>query len=384
MITKIINGKFIYDGAIHEVPLYFEDGRIIAVGGEIKSDKTIDAEGNYVSAGFVDIHCHGGGGADFNSGEADAVRRAVNTHLSFGTTTIFPTVTSASIELMEKSISAIESVTNELPSVAGIHLEGPYFSPSQMGAQNGDSLKRPIKTEYERILKNHKIARWDYAPDNDEGFEFLDTLKEYRVIAAAAHTDATCAEMEAAADRGCNLITHLYSCTSTVRREKGFRIAGVTEAAYLRDDISAELIADGCHLPNELLRLAYKCKGADRLALVTDSMCAGGTDSEGEFELSGVKCIVEDGVAKLLDRSAFAGSVATTDRLVRTCVKAGIPLCDTVKMMTETPARIMRLSSVGKLDVGYDADIVIFDADITMKAVISKGNIVKGEELVKW
>ena len=190
--------------------------------------------------------------------------------------------------------------------------------------------------------------------------------------------------MEAAADRGCNLITHLYSCTSTVRREKGFRIAGVTEAAYLRDDISAELIADGCHLPNELLRLAYKCKGADRLALVTDSMCAGGTDAEGEFELSGVPCIVEDGVAKLLDRSAFAGSVATTDRLVRTAVKAGIPLCDAVKMMTETPARIMGALSVGKLEVGYDADIVIFDDDITLKTVISKGNTVKGEELIKW
>jgi N-acetylglucosamine-6-phosphate deacetylase len=184
--------------------------------------------------------------------------------------------------------------------------------------------------------------------------------------------------MEAAADRGCNLITHLYSCTSTIRREKGFRIAGVIEAAYLRDDISAEIIADGCHLPNELLRLVYKCKGADRLALVTDSMCAGGTDAEGEFELSGVPCIVEDGVAKLLDRSAFAGSVATTDRLVRTVVRAGIPLCDAIKMMTETPAKIMGLSNVGKLSVGYDADIVIFDEDINVNTVISKGNIVKG------
>lgn len=384
MITKIINGRLICGGDIISEPLYFANGKITFVGGEHEFERTIDADGNYVSAGFVDIHCHGGGGADFNSGEADAVRIAVNTHLSFGTTTIYPTVTSASIELMEKAISAIEAVESELPSVAGIHLEGPYFSPSQMGAQNGDSLKRPIKKEYETILKNHKITRWDYAPDNDPDFEFLETLKEYGVIAAAAHTDATCAEMEAAADRGCRLITHLYSCTSTIRREKGFRIAGVTEAAYLRDDISAELIADGCHLPSELLRLAYKCKGADRLSLVTDSMCAGGTDSEGEFELSGVPCIVEDGVAKLLDRSAFAGSVATTDRLVRTCIKAGIPLCDTIKMMTETPARIMGASSVGKLDVGYDADIVIFDDDITVEAVISKGNIVKGEEMIKW
>lgn len=381
MITKIINGKLIYNGAITEEPLYFEDGKITFVGGEHKFDKAIDAKGNYVSAGFVDIHCHGGGGVDFNSGDSEAVKTAVNTHLSFGTTTIFPTVTSANITLMEKSIAAVEAVMAELPSVAGIHLEGPYFSPSQMGAQNGASLKSPMKEEYEKILKDHKIVRWDYAPDRDKSFEFLDTLKEYGVIASAAHTDATCAEMEAAADRGCNLITHLYSCTSTIRREKGFRIAGVIEAAYLRDDINAELIADGCHLPNELLRLAYKCKGADRLALVTDSMCAGGTEAEGEFELSGVPCIVEDGVAKLLDRSAFAGSVATTDRLVRTCVKAGIPLCDAVKMMTETPARIMGAEKIGKLCVGYDADIVIFDDNITVNTVISKGNVVKGEAI---
>ena len=132
MVTKIINGRLIFGGDIISEPLYFENGKIKFVGGEHEFDRTIDATGNYVSAGFVDIHCHGGGGADFNSGEAEAVRRAVNTHLSFGTTTIFPTVTSASIELMEKSISAIESVANELPSVAGIHLEGPYFSPSQM------------------------------------------------------------------------------------------------------------------------------------------------------------------------------------------------------------------------------------------------------------
>ena len=381
MVTKIINGRLIYNGEIVEAPLYFEGGKIISVGGELDFDKTIDAKGNYVSSGFVDIHCHGGGGVDFNSGDSEAVKTAVNTHLSFGTTTIFPTITSASITLMERSIEAVEAVMGELPSIAGIHLEGPYFSPSQMGAQNGESLKSPVKEEYESILKNHKITRWDYAPDRDKSFQLLDTLKEYGVIASAAHTDATCAEMEAAADRGCNLITHLYSCTSTIRREKGFRIAGVIEAAYLRDDISAELIADGCHLPNELLRLAYKCKGADRLALVTDSMCAGGTDAEGEFELSGVPCIVEDGVAKLLDRSAFAGSVATTDRLVRTVVRAGIPLCDAIKMMTETPAMIMGLSKVGKLCDGYDAGIVIFDEGINVKTVISKGNIVKGEEI---
>ena len=376
MITRITNGKVLVDGEFLACDVYFENGKIISLGENMAFDETVDARGNYVTAGFVDIHCHGGGGGDFNDGDTDSVKKAVLTHLSYGTTTIFPTITSASMDSMEKAIETIENARNALPSIAGIHLEGPYFSPSQMGAQNGDSLKRPQKSEYERILKTGKVTRWDYAPDNDPKFEFLNDLLNYGVLPAAAHTDATCAEMEAAADRGCKLITHLYSCTSTVRREKGFRIAGVLEAAYLRDDIKAELIADGCHLPNELLRLAYKLKGADRIALVTDAMRAAGTDSEGEFEIGGVRCIVEDGVAKLVDRSAFAGSIATADRLVRTCVSAGIPLCDAVKMMTETPALIMGVHNKGKVKEGFDADIVIFDSNINVKKVILNGNIV--------
>ena len=183
--------------------------------------------------------------------------------------------------------------------------------------------------------------------------------------------------MEEAAKRGCRLVTHLYSCTSTIKREQGFRIAGVVEATYLTDEISAELIADGCHLPHELLRLAYKLKGPDKLAFVTDGMRAAGMNVEGEFEIGGVPCIVEDNVAKLLDRSAFAGSIATTDRLVKTGVETGIPLTDTLKMMTETPARIMGLEKKGKIEVGYDADLVIFDKNIDIKTVILQGERVK-------
>jgi len=139
--------------------------------------------------------------------------------------------------------------------------------------------------------------------------------------------------MLAAAEEGCRLITHLYSCTSTIRRERGFRIAGVVEAAYLSDEISAELIADGCHLPPSLLRLAYRLKGADRLALVTDGMRAAGTETQGACDIGGVSCVIEDGVAKQADRSAFAGSIARKDVILRRTVEAGVSLEDTVKML---------------------------------------------------
>ena len=369
MITKITNGKVLLNGTFQNTDLYIEGKTILATEGEIPFDRMVDAKGNYVTAGFIDLHCHGGGGVDFSDGEN--VATPVMTHLRHGTTTIFPTVVSTDMAVLEKAICAIENVN--LPMIGGIHLEGPYLSPAQTGAQNPEALHRPAKAEYTPILKNHKIARWDYAPERDEDYSFLQALNEAGVVAAAAHTDATCQEMEAAADKGCRLITHLYSCTSTIRREKGFRIAGVVEATYLRDDIYAELIADGCHLPPELLRLAYKQKGADKLALVTDAMRAAGTADSGEFEIGGVSCIIEDGVAKLLDRSAFAGSIATADRLVRTCVKAGISLADSIKMLTQTPATIMGLANKGILAPGYDADIVIFDEEIGIRCVFVQG-----------
>lgn len=376
MVTCIINGKVLVDGQFLETELYFDGKTIIGIGTDMPFDRTIDAEGNYVTAGFVDLHCHGGGGGDFADGDPESVRKAALLHLQYGTTTLFPTISSRDFETLERAVAVLDEVKDQYPSLAGTHLEGPYFSPAQLGAQNANAIKRPEPEDYNRVLKGHNIARWDYAPDVDEDHVFLQALKAAGVVAAAAHTDATCTQMEEAADNGCNLITHLYSCTSTIRREFGFRIAGVTEAAYLRDDINAELIADGCHLPHTLLRLAYKLKGPDRLALVTDAMRAAGMPAEGQHEIAGIPCIIEDGVAKLLDRSAFAGSVSTADRLVRTCVAAGISLADSVKMLTETPAKLMGLANKGKLEAGRDADIVIFDENIAVKTVILQGEIV--------
>lgn len=376
MVTRIINGKVLLDGKFQETELYFDGKTIIGTGAGMPFDRTIDAEGNFVTAGFVDLHCHGGGGGDFADGDPESIRKATLIHLQHGTTTLFPTISSRDFETLERAVAVLDKVRDQYPSLGGTHLEGPYFSPAQLGAQNAKAIKHPMAEEYGGVLKEHKIARWDYAPDVDENFEFLTALKDAGVLAAAAHTDATCTQMEEAADRGCNLITHLYSCTSTIRREFGFRIAGVTEAAYLRDDINAEIIADGCHLPHTLLRLAYKLKGSDRLALVTDAMRAAGAATEGQCEIAGNPCIIEDGVAKLLDRSAFAGSIATADRLIRTCVAAGISLAESVKMLTETPAKLMRLPNKGKLEAGRDADIVIFDEDIAIKTVILQGEIV--------
>src|SRR5690606_21415052 len=205
-------------------------------------------------------------------------------------------------------------------------------------------------------------------------------MRSKGILVALAHTDAVYQDVIEAFENGYTLATHLYSGMAGVTRRNAYRYAGAVESAFVLDEMDVELIADGVHLPPALLRLAYKTKGADRIALITDSMRASGTDvSEtilGNLK-TGLKAIVEDGVAKLPDRTAFAGSVATADRLVRTMVNmADVPLIDAVRMISSTPARIMGVSDKkGILATGKDADIVIFDEDINIEMTLVNGNI---------
>lgn len=379
MITKIINGKTVTD-EVKEEFVYFDEKEIISVTSEeMPYDNEIDADGGFICPGFIDLHCHGGGGADFSDGTEDAIRIASDIHLHHGTTSLFPTLMSLGKTDLRNKLEVFKRIKEKPTNFCGVHLEGPYLSPDQCGAQKGDILRLPDYKEYTSILDEYRISRWSYAPELDSDFGFLSELNKRGVLAAAAHTNATCSEMLAAEKCGCKLITHLYSATSTITRKNGFRTAGVTEEAYLSDNIFSELIADGRHLPNELILLAFKLIGSDRLALITDSMRAAGTDIKESFIGpigGGVKCIIEDGVAKLPDRSAFAGSVATTDRLVATCVKAGVPLTDAVKAMTKTPARIAGLKNKGELKRGYHADIVILNSDFKTQKVIAKGKVI--------
>jgi len=264
-------------------------------------------------------------------------------------------------------------------AILGAHLEGPYLSLAQTGAQAGACITFPIKNDYKRIVSEHRdaLARWTYAPECDEGGEFARFMKENGVVVSAGHTDATYKDMRVAVESGCTLVTHLYSCTSTVTRDHGFRSLGVIESTFLEDGLVAEIIADGKHLPPELIRMIYKIKGKDGVIAVTDSLSLAGTDVK-TGRMSSTDFIIEDGVCKLLDRSAFAGSIATADVLLRVLTKeANIPLVDAVRLMTVNPARVMGIDRKGDLVPGMDADIVVFDADINVRAVFLGGERVK-------
>jgi N-acetylglucosamine-6-phosphate deacetylase len=253
---------------------------------------------------------------------------------------------------------------------------------NQKGAQDPRFIRNPDQSEYENLIENYKtISRWSAAPELPGAMEFGKFLVENNVLPAIAHTDAIYEEAEEAFRNGYTLATHFYSAMLGVTRRNAYRYAGVVEAAYLIDDMDVEIIADGAHLPAPLLKLIYKIKGPKNIALITDAMRAAAMP-EGKSLLGGLKngveVIVEDGVAKMPDRSSFAGSVATFDRLVRTMLNlAEVPLLDIITMACLTPARIMKVQDrKGSLEIGKDADIVIFDNAINIQMTMVEGRII--------
>lgn len=380
-MVRIKSKRIILPEGLLDGYVYLEEDKIAAVSAEEKPcAHSIDLGELYLSPGLIDLHVHGGAGSDFGTGNADDFVLAANHHLAHGTTTILPTLAAAPVAQLEAAIVQYKECLrrNDTPcNLAGIHLEGPYFSKNQCGAQNTDFITPPKAEEYLPLLARHGdvIRRWSYAPELDTDGRFCKALVAAGVLPAAGHTDATVAEMQAAFADGCRLITHLYSCTSTVTRAGGFRRGGVVEYALLEEGIYAELIADGAHLPPELIQLVYKVKGRDKIALITDALSASGLEKQ-TGELNGVPYIVEDGVCKLADRSAFAGSIATGDILLRTCRKAGISLVDSVYMAAAVPADLLGLNK-GRIRAGADADLIIFDDEINIRGIYVRGREVK-------
>jgi N-acetylglucosamine-6-phosphate deacetylase len=386
---KIFNGRII---SPHRV---IPNGTVVVTGEtitaileddvDVPGAVEIDAQGNDISPGFIDIHVHGGGGHDFMDCNETAFLKIAETHARHGTTAMVPTTLSCERDELITTLELYKKAEKKNISGAqflGMHIEGPYFAMNQRGAQDPRYIRNPDPEEYKGIIaQTDVIKRWSAAPELKGALEFARYLKANDILPALAHTDATYEEVVKGYENGYVLATHLYSAMSTITRRNAYRYAGAIEAAFLIDEMDVELIADGRHVPAPLLQLALKIKGPSRIALITDAMRGAGMP-EGEYILgnknSGLKAIVEDGVAKLPDRSSFAGSVATTDRLVWTMINmANVSVTDAVRMMSHTPARIMNVADrKGSLAVGKDADIVIFDEDVNIRSTIIKGNLI--------
>ena len=386
---KIYNGKIITPYRIIAAGcLLIEDGIITGVEETdipVEGYREIDAKGQFIAPGFIDIHTHGGGGYDFLDGTREAFNKSAELHAQYGTTSLVPTATSGTGEELKKMLLAFREAkgSNSMGAeLLGLHIEGPYFSMEQRGAQDPKYIRNPDPKEYEEICNlSDDIIRWSAAPELPGALQFGRYLTQRGILPSIAHSNANSEEVERAFENGFRHVTHLYSGMSGVHRKNAYRYAGVIESAFLMDGLTVEIIADGAHLPASLLKLIYKIKGPDKIALVTDSMRGAGMP-EGETLLGSLEkgqvVIIEDGVAKLPDRTAFAGSVATADRLVRNIITlADVPLTEAVRMMTMTPAAIMGIDKrKGSLIPGKDADIIIFDDNINIRMTMIAGNIV--------
>lgn len=390
---KIFNGQIITPyRIIRDATILITGNKISALSeGDIEAPEaiTIDAGGKYIAPGFIDLHVHGGGGHDFMDGTEEAFLAIARLHARHGTTSMTPTTLSCDKEDLRRILEVYERVCAQNGAGAeliGMHLEGPYLSMNQLGAQDPRFIRDPDPEEYRDLLSRFpSIRRWSAAPELNGALDFAECLRSKGVLAALAHTDAVFEEVLAGFEKGFTHATHLYSAMLGVTRRGATRYAGAVESAFLIDDMTVEIIADGVHLPPPLLKLVYKIKGADRTALITDAMRGAGMPA-GESILgsrsNGLKVIIEDGVAKLPDRSAFAGSVATADRLVRNMIElADVPLYDAVRMMTSTPAAIMGVAHrKGLLAPGKDADIVVFDDQVNIWLTIVGGRIIYSKE----
>lgn len=388
---KLIGGTVLTPiRALTGAEIAVENGKIVSVGPrDAATDagaEIFDVGGLWVVPGFIDMHVHGGGGYDFMDATVEAFHGAARMHALHGTTTLLPTSLASGDEALLDMIHAYQDAVRVSwvgAAMPGLHLEGPYFSLAQAGAQAPDAITPPNPKRTARILKaaQGSILRWSSAPELPGSMEFAREMRKRGILLSIGHSDARESVVAEAIENGYTHLTHFYSGMSTIVREKSYRFPGIVESGYLYPELTVEIIADGCHLPASLLRLVYQSMGTRRVALVTDALRGAGMP-EGESIIGSLKegrrCIVEDGVAKLPDRSAFAGSVATTDRLVRNMVQlAGAPLQDAVKMMSLTPARILGFQDRGMLAVGYRADIVCLDAGLHAVKTFVGGEVVE-------
>ena len=344
-----------------------------------------DARGRYLAPGFIDGHVHGGGGFDFMDGSEEAFRRIAAYHARHGVTALLATTLAGGREETRRVAEAAAAFAPRIreTEILGVHMEGPYFSLEQRGAQDPRYIRPPDREEF---LAAGSIRRWSIAPELPGALELGDFLAARGVLVSAAHTDADFAGIRRAAAHGYRLMTHLYSGMTGARRLAGERVGGAVEAGLCLDDLYVETIADGYHLSGDLLGFIYKCKGRERMVLTSDAMRGAGLPEGSVVRLGSRACgqpvRIEGGVARTLDGAAFAGSVASGNQLLRTLLtKTSIPLEDAVAMLTATPAALLGLAGrKGAIRQGLDADLVEFDEEARVHAVMARGRFVPLEE----
>ena len=373
-------------GFIPHGSLLLEGGKIAGVFPDQRreiarqAEEVVDGKGLLAIPGFIDIHVHGGGGHDINDCSAGSIRKTRDFYQRHGVTTIFPSYLALPLDDIARGLEAVREVRSENApghaEVMGAHLEGPFLNPQYNGSQPVAQIV-PIDDDNVRIYENCRdvVARTTIAPEFGQNMEYFPGIAALGIQISMGHSCATILEAERAMQLGATSVTHLYNAMSQTHKEGPYRIGGLVEAGLTLDGLYAETICDGYHLPNELLRIAYRCKGPDRMAIVSDACLCAGLPSGSVVRTAGLSFYVEDGISMNEAHTSFASSTSPMDRMVRHLIfETGLPVADVVKMSSATPARLMGIyDRKGSIDEGKDADINLVDARFNIVRSFCKG-----------
>lgn len=374
------NAKVVLPNEIRDCIVATDNGKIVELCDRFQpndNDTVTDCKGFYLSPGFIDIHVHGGGGKSAMSENPDDIVKMAEAHLKYGTTSIVPTTLAAPIEQLKKVTLSIKKASeiSKNAHILGVHYEGPYLSLQYKGAQSPENILNPDLNPPDSLFELwDRILIMGAAPECDGVLKLGEKLKMRGIVPSIAHSGASFSQVEDAIKHGFSDVTHLYNACSSCFKTGIFRTAGVVEAALYTDCLTTQVIGDLRHLPEGLLKLIYKCKGDDRMYLITDGLEYSATEmEEGSLftQENGVQVIYEDNVMKLGDKSALAGSVATLADCVRNMYKTvGIPLQSAVKMASLTPATVIGYGNTkGAIKPGFDDDLILFDDNIEIKNI---------------
>jgi len=391
----LTNARLIFpDGIRDGLEVVVHDGKIDAIRppARARGKDVVDLAGNYLAPGFVDLHVHGALGRDTMEASAEAFRAICDFHASGGTTSLLLTTATAPIEKLVEVLRAVRdwivgaevgtprrgvrTAQRAVPTIAGVHVEGPFISKEKCGAQRAEFIQDPSLAAVQRLLEHADvIKRVTIAPELPGALETIENFRKHGISVSGGHSDAWDEDARAAFERGMRSVTHTFNCMSSARRRGVYRVGGLLEFALSEPQISCELIADGHHVSPTLMKMLYRAKGPGGICLVTDATAGAGLPDESRFSLFGNDCLVAGGVCLLSDRSALAGSAARMVDLVRRMVsEVNVPLHEAVAMATQNPAQAIDLQTKGRLRVGADADLVVLSPKLEILRVFTGGD----------
>ena len=362
------------EGICDGLEIVVADGKIIEVRKRSNAE-AIDLGGNYLAPGFIDLHVHGAIGRDAMEASPEAFQTICDYHAGGGTTSLLLTTATAPIPDIIQVLRAVRTCRDELKQVAGVHVEGPFISRKRAGAQRPEFIRDPEPQAVQQLLEYADvIRRVTLAPELPGALEAIDRLRTQNIGVSGGHSDAWDEEARIAFEHGMRQVTHTFNCMSSMHRRNGERVAGLLEFALSEPEIMCELIADGHHVSDTLMKMLYRAKGPGGICLVTDATAGAGLPEGARFTLAGADCMVSGGACWLADRFALAGGAARMIDLVRTMVRqVGVPLPEAIAMASANPSRELGLSNKGRLEVGADADFVVLSADLEVQQMFVAG-----------